>query len=35
VDAIEVIWPDGVRETFPGGAADGPVTVKKGAGNRP
>ncbi|OWK40273.1 CRTAC1 family protein [Fimbriiglobus ruber] len=32
VDAIEVLWPDGTRETFPGGAADRFVTLRKGAG---
>jgi hypothetical protein len=32
IDAIEVVWPDGVRETFPGGAADRAVEVRKGAG---
>jgi hypothetical protein len=31
-DAIEVLWPDGVRETFPGGAADRPVEVRRGEG---
>ena len=34
VDAIDVLWPDGTRETFPGGPADvrPEVVVRKGAG---
>ncbi len=32
VDRIEVTWPDGAREVFPGGAADRRVEVRKGAG---
>jgi hypothetical protein len=31
-DAIEVRWPDGSRESFPGGPADRCVEVRKGAG---
>jgi hypothetical protein len=31
VDSIEVRWPDGTRETFPGGAADRQITLRKGA----
>jgi len=30
VDAIEVLWPDGTKESFPGGAVDRLVIVKKG-----
>jgi hypothetical protein len=32
VDEIVVRWPDGSRETFPGGAADQPVVLRKGDG---
>jgi hypothetical protein len=32
VDAVEVLWPDGSRETFPGGEADRVVVVRKGQG---
>ena len=32
VEAIEVVWPDGVRETFPGGGVDRRVEIRKGAG---
>ncbi len=32
VDAIEVLWPDGSREAFPGCAADRPVELRKGEG---
>jgi hypothetical protein len=32
VDAIEVTWPDGTREAFPGGAADQHRVLRKGAG---
>lgn len=31
VDSIEVLWPDGSKETFPGGAADKAVVLRKGA----
>lgn len=31
-DAIEVLWPDGARETFPGGAVDRLIVLKKGEG---
>ena len=31
-DAVEVRWPDGGRETFPGGPADRRVTLKQGGG---
>lgn len=33
-EAIEVIWPGGMRERFEGGAADRLVTVRKGTGER-
>jgi hypothetical protein len=32
VDGIEVLWPDGSRETFPGGAADQRLELRKGEG---
>jgi hypothetical protein len=32
VEAIEVLWPDGGREEFPGGAADRRVELRKGEG---
>jgi hypothetical protein len=32
VDAIVVRWPDGTRESFPGGPADRVVEVRRGAG---
>jgi hypothetical protein len=32
VDAIEVVWPDGSEETFPGGPADRLVELRKGEG---
>jgi hypothetical protein len=31
-DAIDVLWPDGRAETFPGGAADRPVELRQGEG---
>lgn len=34
VDRIEVTWPDGSRETFPGGTVDRRVEVHKGQGTR-
>jgi len=33
-DAIHVLWPDGVEETFAGGGVDRYITVRKGAGRR-
>ncbi|HZO86033.1 MAG TPA: CRTAC1 family protein [Verrucomicrobiae bacterium] len=30
-DAIEVIWPDATKETFPGGRADRMIELRKGA----
>jgi hypothetical protein len=32
VDALDVLWPDGTRETFPGCAADQRVELRKGGG---
>jgi hypothetical protein len=32
VESVEVTWPDGTRETFPGGAADRRVEIRKGKG---
>jgi hypothetical protein len=32
VDGLEVVWPDGTTETFPGRAADQVVTLRKGEG---
>ena len=34
VEAVGVTWPDGTRETFPGGPADRRVMVRKGEGRR-
>jgi len=34
IDAIEILWPDGTRESFPGGTADRRVTVRKGQGKK-
>jgi hypothetical protein len=34
IDAIEVVWPGGDRERFPGGTVDRAVTVEKGRGTR-
>lgn len=31
-DALTVVWPDGVRESFPGGAADRQVLLRRGEG---
>jgi hypothetical protein len=35
VDSIEVVWPDGAKETFAGGRADREVKVEKGTGRGP
>ncbi|MBV9125494.1 MAG: CRTAC1 family protein [Planctomycetes bacterium] len=35
VDALEVLWPDGVQEVFPGRAADQVVVLRKGEGKKP
>jgi hypothetical protein len=32
IDRIDVLWPDGVRERFPGGPADHRVELRQGAG---
>jgi hypothetical protein len=32
VDGIDVLWPDGTKESFPGGAADRLVVLRKGEG---
>ena len=32
VDALEVVWPDGTMEVFPGGAVDRVVVLRKGKG---
>lgn len=32
-DAIQIVWPEGETENFPGGAADRVVVVRKGTGN--
>ncbi|MEQ1895491.1 MAG: CRTAC1 family protein, partial [Planctomycetota bacterium] len=34
-DALEVLWPDGQRERFPGGAADREVRLVQGEGEHP
>jgi hypothetical protein len=34
IERIEVRWPDGTHETFPGGATDRIVTLTKGGGQR-
>ena len=34
-DDLLVVWPDGVRERFPGGAADRSRTVRRGEGSPP
>jgi hypothetical protein len=32
IDAIEVLWPDGLKETFPGCTVDQHLVLKRGAG---
>ncbi len=32
VEAIEVLWPDGTRESFPGCAVDQRIELRKGEG---
>ncbi len=34
VDAIDVAWPDGTREVFPGGPVDRKVELRRGEGER-
>jgi hypothetical protein len=34
IEAIHVVWPDGSRETFPGGSADRAVIVRQGEGKK-
>lgn len=34
VDSIEIVWPDGTREIFPGGEANRVITLSKGSGSR-
>ena len=34
VDALEVLWPDGTAEPFPGRAADQAGILRKGEGKR-
>src|SRR5262249_53370593 len=33
-EGIDVVWPDGTKETFEGGRADRPITLIKGKGAR-
>ena len=35
IDALEVLWPDGTRERFPGGNADRALVVRRGEGASP
>jgi hypothetical protein len=35
IDSIEVLWPEGTREVFPGGAVDRSITLLKGQGRAP
>ncbi len=35
VDSILVVWPDGVRESFPGCAADQSIQLRRGEGRAP
>ncbi len=35
VERVRVLWPDGIEENFPGGAADRLLVVRKGTGPRP
>ncbi|MBI4584715.1 MAG: ASPIC/UnbV domain-containing protein [Planctomycetes bacterium] len=34
VEAVEVLWPDGVKESFPGRKSDQIVILKKGEGRK-
>jgi hypothetical protein len=35
IDTLEVLWPDGTRERFPGGNADRALVVRRGEGASP
>jgi hypothetical protein len=35
IDRIEVVWPDGTGETFPGGPTDRLLILRKGSGTKP
>jgi enediyne biosynthesis protein E4 len=35
VEAVEITWPDGTREVFPGGAADRLLELRRGEGRAP
>lgn len=35
IDRIEVLWPDGAEEVFPGGPYDQLITLRKGNGSKP
>ena len=35
VDAVDVRWPDGIRERFPGGSGDRAIEVRRGEGTAP
>jgi hypothetical protein len=35
IEAVEVTWPDGTREVFPGGAADRRLELRRGEGRTP
>ena len=35
VDAVDVRWPDGMRERFPGGSGDRAIEVRRGEGTAP
>jgi hypothetical protein len=34
VDSLEVLWPDGQKETFPGGTANRTIVLRAGEGTR-
>jgi enediyne biosynthesis protein E4 len=34
IDSIEIVWPDGTRENFPGPETNRAVTLSKGSGSR-
>jgi hypothetical protein len=35
IDTLEVLWPDGTRERFPGGSVDRALVVRRGEGTSP